>query len=482
MGDRTRSVRAGDTTTVGSWRARGLGAVAHPWSLLALVVLVANDAVFKPAFPGALTGKLSDVAGLVVFALVMATAVGVVVRDDDHVVRVATIATGTWFAVMKTVPAVAAATEHLAELVVPAASIVVDPTDLVALPALLLAVHCWRRRLAPRTWAIPVLLVASVWSLATSCDGRDWDGDVHVGDDGGFLVVLDEASQAVTLDASGELVEIGERPPRDELPPRDQSLEACLPGGPCIVGDGHDLLERGDGEVRLVVDMDEHRLAYASRQGGGCDPTYRGVTDVAANADGVVVVAHGIQGVSVRNAAGVWDTLRVGALPLADAGTPFEPRTGAWLLVAAGFTLATLPRSRGWGTAGAGSATVLAGAGVLLLVDRSWGFFAVPAAGVALVLAIVVLAQPRRRGGAWLGWTALAHGGAVLVAEGLLWGWSTGWIAQHPVVVALILGLVATVSGTSVAIGSTTGAWPMVLVPSPPVPTWAPPPPPPWDG
>ncbi|MDO3701188.1 hypothetical protein Q3W71_05775 [Micromonospora sp. C28SCA-DRY-2] len=39
--------------------------LGHPTTVAALVLLVVNDHLLKPAFPGLLTGKLSDVAGLV---------------------------------------------------------------------------------------------------------------------------------------------------------------------------------------------------------------------------------------------------------------------------------------------------------------------------------------------------------------------------------------------------------------------------------
>jgi hypothetical protein len=42
----------------------------HPLMLLALAVWIGNDHLAKAAWPGAVTGKLSDVAGLVVFPLV----------------------------------------------------------------------------------------------------------------------------------------------------------------------------------------------------------------------------------------------------------------------------------------------------------------------------------------------------------------------------------------------------------------------------
>ena len=39
----------------------------HPVALAAIAVLVVNDHVLKSAYPGWLTGKLSDIAGLVFF-------------------------------------------------------------------------------------------------------------------------------------------------------------------------------------------------------------------------------------------------------------------------------------------------------------------------------------------------------------------------------------------------------------------------------
>jgi hypothetical protein len=44
-------------------------ALLHPVALVALVLLVLNDHVLKSAYPGLVTGKLSDAAGLTVFPL-----------------------------------------------------------------------------------------------------------------------------------------------------------------------------------------------------------------------------------------------------------------------------------------------------------------------------------------------------------------------------------------------------------------------------
>jgi hypothetical protein len=49
--------------------ARPGDGLLHPVSLLALATLIVNDQLLKAAWPGVVTGKLSDVAGLVVAPL-----------------------------------------------------------------------------------------------------------------------------------------------------------------------------------------------------------------------------------------------------------------------------------------------------------------------------------------------------------------------------------------------------------------------------
>ena len=60
-------------------RAHGAAArpgdgLLHPIVLVALAVLIVNDQLLKAAWPGVVTGKLSDVAGLVVAPLAMQAA------------------------------------------------------------------------------------------------------------------------------------------------------------------------------------------------------------------------------------------------------------------------------------------------------------------------------------------------------------------------------------------------------------------------
>ncbi|GAA0992412.1 hypothetical protein GCM10009555_081420 [Acrocarpospora macrocephala] len=47
-------------------RKSALAWIGHPLTVLATLVLAVNDHILKPLWPGLLTGKLSDVAGLVV--------------------------------------------------------------------------------------------------------------------------------------------------------------------------------------------------------------------------------------------------------------------------------------------------------------------------------------------------------------------------------------------------------------------------------
>lgn len=123
----------------------------HPWAIVALVLLILNDHVFKAAYPGPFTGKISDFAGLLFFPLAVQAAVELAAqvfgRDatrNQRVLFVAIAVTGVAFAAVKLIPEI----NTLAELAIGwlqgAAArprIALDATDLMALPALLVA---WR--------------------------------------------------------------------------------------------------------------------------------------------------------------------------------------------------------------------------------------------------------------------------------------------------------------------------------------------------
>ena len=112
-----------------------IGEAMHPIALAAVIVLGINDWVWKPRFPGVVTGKLSDIAGLVFAPVVLSAVIGLVRRRRITRARLAgcIAATGLGFILVKLVPGVAAAVS------VGRFRFVADPTDLLCLPALAIA-------------------------------------------------------------------------------------------------------------------------------------------------------------------------------------------------------------------------------------------------------------------------------------------------------------------------------------------------------
>jgi hypothetical protein len=154
-----QSLRGGDGD-----RVLPIGEALHPVTLGALAVLVVNDWVLKPRWPSAITGKLSDVSGLVAAPLVLTALVGLVLlaarklgaHIEPHLTQrrlvLAIAATGGVFAAIK-LSARAAGWFADAISVVRPASVALDRTDLWCLPALAIAYWIGRdelRRLRTR--------------------------------------------------------------------------------------------------------------------------------------------------------------------------------------------------------------------------------------------------------------------------------------------------------------------------------------------
>lgn len=143
-------------------RALPVGELLHPVTLIALLVLVANDWLAKPsaAVPAWLAGKLSDVAGLAAAPLVATAAVDCALwafarfapRLDFSLGRgrlftaLAVCAGG--FAAVKLSPAAADALERAVGRLGLDWRVVSDPSDLVALPAVAIALWIGRREIA----------------------------------------------------------------------------------------------------------------------------------------------------------------------------------------------------------------------------------------------------------------------------------------------------------------------------------------------
>ncbi len=181
----------------------------HPLAIGALVILIVNDHILKTAIPGAVTGKLSDIAGLAVFPLLLATIIEVVrPRSDRQALVLASIAiTVVAFTAVKTTDVSASlfgwslglgqwvltlGSLRGAELA--PAAVIADPTDLLAIPAVLVA--AWialprrrapaqtRVRTRPTAAALAMLVVAGLATMATSKGAptvsAEFETDLHL--------------------------------------------------------------------------------------------------------------------------------------------------------------------------------------------------------------------------------------------------------------------------------------------------------------
>jgi hypothetical protein len=155
--------------------APGAG-LLHPIPLMAIAVLVVNDHALKPAFGNALTGKLSDAAGLVFFPLFLQALVELAQsaaraswRPSRAVIAACAVLTAVTFAATNLAEPAAELYRHGLGLLqwpfravaagaagagVPGPTPVqhtLDPTDLLALPFAGLALWLgWRRVETPR--------------------------------------------------------------------------------------------------------------------------------------------------------------------------------------------------------------------------------------------------------------------------------------------------------------------------------------------
>lgn len=180
-----------------------LRCLSHPLTLGSLAVLLLNDHWLKQAAPSALTGKLSDFAGLFFFPFLLSAMLGLVLNRwrvaERRIAALSFAVTLVWFTAMKTLPAANLATARLSGLITGGiGQIVLDPSDLVALlsllPAWLLYLHVERQPAPhpPGRLAYLTLGAAVLASLATSPrQGTYYDRFVPV--EGGLLLAYGPA-------------------------------------------------------------------------------------------------------------------------------------------------------------------------------------------------------------------------------------------------------------------------------------------------
>jgi len=147
-------------------------ALYHPLWLVSLGLLVLNDHFLKGSgiLPAVLTGKLSDFAGLVVAPALLVVLLRLSSRRSFVM---ANVATGIVFVGIKVFPAVARVFESIAGLGPFSWHITVDPTDLVAVPALFVSYRVFVRAMQQPLPERPVakrglVMAGSVACMATS--------------------------------------------------------------------------------------------------------------------------------------------------------------------------------------------------------------------------------------------------------------------------------------------------------------------------
>jgi hypothetical protein len=128
----------------------------HPVTLAAVLLLVVNDWVLKPRFHGAVTGKLSDIAGLAFAPVLLSAVIGLVLhaaarlgaRVDPSLSRRRLVAcctaTAAGFALVKLCPPVA---ELAARAIGHHAEFYPDWTDVLCIPCVLVALWIGRDEL-----------------------------------------------------------------------------------------------------------------------------------------------------------------------------------------------------------------------------------------------------------------------------------------------------------------------------------------------
>jgi hypothetical protein len=296
-------------------RGTALEWLVHPVTLVALVVLLVNDHVLKDRYPGPVTGKLSDVAGLIVFPPVLA--LGLAWLRVPAAAPIAVAVTGIGFASVKLVPVLA-----------DVAGVQADPTDLLALPALGVALWLsstvdgevrWRR------FAVYVALPIAVFGIAATSapfysKGAQalvsWHGMVLLGED---RQRYGDQPYAWTASTDG----LTWRPLTDD---ETAQLQADLPelnprsDGGCEPGDPGHCFRIAAGRLRVDETTDAgatwrrawevpewQRRLLADDLGHPAEDVTSQALLVQPVPDGyAVLVADGADGLARRDAAGQW--------------------------------------------------------------------------------------------------------------------------------------------------------------------------------
>lgn len=323
--------------------------LAHPATVLATLVLVLNDHVLKAAAPGPLTGKLSDVAGLVMAPALVAVALTTFRVPAGVAAVLACGLVGLGFAAVKASPVVAGLASTVWSLANGPSTVEADGTDLLVLPALGLAWLVWRHartrppldRLVRLFVVLVVLPVSSLAVAATSAPFYDdaiavtvWHGRIVVGTGNAYhrdrtvedWMASPDAGISYSYLPDGDLKQFTEELPALET----AATTSCQRSAPrhCfrIVRGRLRVEESTDGGgtwqvAWQVTEAERQRLAGRYGQVGDPDAYLSSVALAVLDQPGgcVVLVADGRDGFVRRDVFGSWTRIGFGT----DAGSGY---------------------------------------------------------------------------------------------------------------------------------------------------------------
>ncbi|GAB1819997.1 hypothetical protein [Herbidospora sp. RD11066] len=297
--------------------------IGQPLTVLALVVLVVNDHLLKFTWPGVVTGKLSDVAGLIVAPAVL-----------DLLLRrpaVSIAVTGVGFTLVKATETGAWLASEAWSLVWGPSLILADLTDLLTLPALWLAWWASRHPVPVGKTVVLLLIPAAVLAITATSPEQPVVPPIAYATEvrDGAIIVLTTQGTSEWTTRDGTSWQRWTGAVRDTPTTFSCVVYHCFR----IVPGRLKVEESRDGGAWTTAwELSPHvqdRLlrAYPPEWHEDVQP----VESLSISAiPGLVVVANGADGVVVRNSAGTWRRLGLGYFGPSPTLTVAENTPGRW--------------------------------------------------------------------------------------------------------------------------------------------------------
>src|SRR3990172_5828876 len=300
---------------------RALYGLSHPVSIGALIVLLLNDHVWRRVWPSWFTGKIGDFTWLIFAPFLLAAILAWLLpprlpRRDERVGQLAIVITGLFFGLAKTVPIFHALTIWVLETMTGWPSALrFDPTDLLALPALLIARHIWiqarKRPLPSRGWVLLPLAALATMANQPAVDygitGLEISGSTI------FVTGTEFYSEDGGLSWQGESYGSNAYAERGAWTLPDPSNSRVL----YRFTPGVSIERSDDGGLTWLAEVDlrgdEARLAYLRRSGKSYYGSPVGPLDAVIHTPSEnIVAAMGHEGVLVRTRDDTWHWVAVG--------------------------------------------------------------------------------------------------------------------------------------------------------------------------